>query len=1178
MKQFENRINLGTTLSSNEEYLKMAKELKEERLELNRVINLLHKENGYMMSFYDAFVNYLNIDESTPVVEVNEEYIKGITLKEFEESANLCDKLFDAIISNGGYVGNPFIFYKNQNWIPGVTKRNVLNKVEIYIKALTELIDSVKAFNLDNAVSLELNQTVLNSLRKFLESDKAIINCIPSLIGSDIASLDKIILPIIEKGKQLQESIRFLNTDFQPTIFDLDFEKDQREYNELESVFFIKRINGRNNLFKKVKPMIKDLKKFKAKDLPLIYNGLRNIKENEKAIRSQMELCQIAFGNLTEYDPRTFDFVLFEEKYNYTKEIIKNFSKTFDLATLSFLIAKVQTFSIKDKEPVLHNMEKIENIGKEMQNEIGFDFSVCSKYSIDAEKLLEMLKRLIERIDYLPNWCSLLKVKQEIIDHKLDFILDLVEKEEAITSNLESIYKKSIYSFIISRAISGDEKGSFNSIELKRHIENYKELISKFKELTIKETAAKVSAMMPSINMDSPVSSEQGILNKAIKNNCRGKAIRQLFKEVPDILTKIFPVFLMSPMSCAQYLSPDMPKFDIVIFDEASQMPTCEAIGPISRGKSLIVVGDSKQLPPTTFFQSKGNDDFDLDLEDQDSILEDCDVIGMPSRRLNWHYRSKHESLIRFSNAKFYENSLITFPSPNDLVTKVTFINTNGVYGEKRATNEIEAKAIVEEVQRRLMDPELRKKSIGIVTFSSVQQEMVDDLLQDLFAKHKDLEKINFDSKEPIIVKNLENIQGDERDVILFSICYGPNEKGKLYYRFGPINNAGGEKRLNVAVSRARYEMVVYASFEPERLANMRTESRGAQELYHFLMYAKYGVNALTVPNGSVIENKVGFEKQIAEKLEERGYKVCIDVGRSSFKVDIGVINPDNKDEYILGILCDSYSYENALTSKDRNIVQPNALDLLGWNLFRVWSFDYYDSPNQVVNEICEKIEDIRAHPENYKHSLSGNFQMSIKFEQKEIELVNFAKPYSVYSKVNNNFRGYSNEIYEKLKIVREILELEAPISEGMLKERFASAIGATRNSETIQNDLKNCLVMIGALKNTNYAKTKHFYWLKNQKTDLDFYRVSYDKTRSLLDVPKEEIFVAIKQCLINGGAMSKDELKHLVIKLFDERALIKSIEDVIDDCLFYYFEKGFLTLIDDGTRVALKLEEKNKN
>lgn len=509
------------------------------------------------------------------------------------------------------------------------------------------------------------------------------------------------------------------------------------------------------------------------------------------------------------------------------------------------------------------------------------------------------------------------------------------------------------------------------------------------------------------------------------------------------------------------------------------------------------------------------------------------------------------------------------------MVTKVSFINTKGVYGGKRATNEIEAKAIIKEVERRLKSPELRKRSIGIVTFSSVQQEMVDDLLQDFFAKHKDLEKQNLESKEPIIVKNLENIQGDERDVILFSVCYGPDATGTMHYRFGPINNSGGEKRLNVAVSRARYEMMIFASFEPEILANMKSEARGAQELYNFLRYAKDGADALIVPNGSAIENKIGFEKQIAEKLEEKGYKVKIDVGRSSFRVDVGVVNPDNDNEYILGILCDSYSYENALTSKDRNIVQPNALDLLGWNLMRVWSFDYLDNPKQVIDDICIRIEDIRMHPENYKHSIQENPQMNIEFESKEIEQVNYSRPYVAFSKVYDIYGSGNNDIYAKQQIIREIMSLEAPISEEVLRNRFANAMGLARAGNQIQNDMHQCLLMIGAKKNSNYAKTKMFYWRNDQTTDLEFYRIGGDKPRAMDDVPKEEIFVAIKEVLTNDGPMFKEELKRYVAKVFDIKAVGRKVDEAIDDCVSCYLAKGYLTMIDNGSRVALKSQEK---
>lgn len=1166
MEQFEQRIALGSTTSSKEDYLELASKLKIEKKELNRVINLLHKENGYFLSFYDAFVNYLDIDEKVESIVFSDDYVKNLEFSEFQEAARVCEKLNREIISNGGYVSNPFILYRNTNYIPGSSKTKLSNYTALFKKPLIDLINVFKNFNSENGLKFDAKEEVVAPLIDFLLDEQDVINCIKTLIGIDLNSLDQYVMDILDIGKKYQRNIETLKVDFSNQIHDIDYESDSLTYNSLNDAFIIKKIIGRKKLLKKITSLARNPKKYKAKDLPAIYKALEDVNLQEKYLSEQMQKYQVVFGSPSTYKVKDYDFDKFENIYLITKKVIDKYSKHFSFSELSELIFKTQSFSFRGKESLITSYNTFKSVEETFTKELGFDFSLCSKFDIDYETLLSLSNGWMEKIDYLPNWCSLLTTINEAKSHSLFPIIDFIENNET-NFDLILIYKKAIFAHIMSKTISGDESGSFNSVELKHHIDFYKELIERFKELTIKETAAIISSKMPSINSKSPSSSQQGILNKAIKSRCRGKSIRQLFAEVPDILTRIFPIFLMSPISCAQYLSPDMPEFDIVIFDEASQMPTSEAIGAIARGKSLIVVGDSKQLPPTAFFQSKGSDDLDSDLDDQESILDDCDVIGMPSRYLNWHYRSKHESLIRFSNAKFYGNKLVTFPSPNDMVTRINFVNTKGIYGGKKATNETEAKAIIKEVERRLKSPELRKRSIGIVTFSSVQQEMVEDLMQDFFAKHKDLEKANLESKEPIIIKNLENIQGDERDVILFSVCYGPDKADNMHYRFGPINNAGGEKRLNVAISRARYEMIVYASFEPERLAAMKTESRGAQELYNFLKYAKYGSNALIVPNGSAIETKIGFEKQLADDLKDRGYKVNINVGQSSFRVDIGVINPNNQNEYILGVLCDSYSYESALTSKDRNIVQPNALDLLGWNLIRVWSFDYLDNSKKVVDEICRLIEDIKLNPENYKNSIIDNPQMEIEFGTKEVEQINYSKPYNCFAKVHAVY----GDIYAEQQIIKEIMELEAPISEEVLRNRFANALGFARAGSNIQKDMHHYLKKIGAKRNSNHERTKIFYWNNDQTTDLQFYRVGGSKPRALDDVPKEELIVAIKEVLLNYGPMFSEEVKRYVAKAFGINAVGNKVYKAIEDCTAHYLEKGVLILVDDKSRIALK-------
>ncbi len=1174
MSQFEQRVELGSTLSPKEDYLTLANRLKEERDELNRVIKVLHKKGDYFLSFYDAFVNYLNIEEGVPALSIPEEYMKGLTLDEFGESCRLSKDLYGQYLSNGGYADNPFLMIVEKNYVPGVSKRKVSEALLSYKERLLVFLREWESFAALNGLSLSSSRKIIEALSSFLEQEQSYHDCLPSLLDVDLSSFDSEVSKLLRSGVAYDQELGEMRIKFFDGVFDADWERDCQDYILLEGSSFLKKGLGRRKIRKKLLSYQRHKSLIKAKDFPKVFEDLLALKEKENSLKAGMKKYRFLFGDPGAYDVRKFDFSLFKSRYDLTKEFLDRFGGVFSAKQLLSLLEKASSFSLKGKASLLESYSSLKEKEKELEGK-GFDFSPLLAKGEETERLLSSVISCLERIDYLPNWCAFLSSIERGKEHGLDFVLARVYSGDKLTHSLELSYKKGVYAHIMSASLLGDEKGSFNSVELEKHLKYYKELIERFRDLTIRETAARVSSRMPSINDSSPSSSQQGILNKAIKSKCRGKSVRQLFEEIKGILPRLFPVFLMSPISCAQYLSPDMPKFDIVIFDEASQMPTSEAIGAIARGKSLVVVGDSKQLPPTSFFQNKLGEDLDSSLADQESILDDCSVIGMPSRYLAWHYRSRHESLIRFSNAKFYGNRLVTFPSPNDLSTKVRFVNAHGVYGEKGATNPIEAKAIVKEIARRLSSPELRERSIGVVTFSSVQQEMVEDLLQEYFSSHKDMERVNAESKEPIIVKNLENIQGDERDVILFSICYGPDKKGNLYYRFGPINMQGGEKRLNVAVSRARYEMVVFASFEPERLSSMRSPSKGASELYNFLRYAKDGSESLTLPNGNVIENKVGFEKDLATRLEQEGYKTSIDVGKSSFRVDVGIIDPEDEGRYILGILCDSYSYESALTSKDRNLVQPSVLDGLGWNLFRVWSFDYLDNPSRVVGLIKERVEDIRLHREKYKHQEKEAASL-IEFEKKEIARADYGKPYLSYTKVFGYELNAQQSFAMKKQIVKEIMELEAPIEDSLLQLRFANALGLAFLGEGNKKVLSVCLTELRARKSQNPSKSKTFYWREDQCEEgkakpLTAYRYDENKLRPFEDTPKEEIFLAVKEALINGGAMFRSELKKSVANLFHLKALTKKYADTIDEALDYYLDKKALVMVDDGSRVALK-------
>ena len=279
---------------------------------------------------------------------------------------------------------------------------------------------------------------------------------------------------------------------------------------------------------------------------------------------------------------------------------------------------------------------------------------------------------------------------------------------------------------------------------------------------------ARLASNIPSFTHAAIQSSEVGILQKNIRNNARGISIRKLFDQIPTLLSRMCPCMLMSPLSVAQYIDADADKFDLIVFDEASQMPTYEAVGAIARGKNVVIVGDPKQMPPTSFFSVNTVDEDNIELEDLESILDDCLALSIPSKYLLWHYRSKHESLIAFSNSEYYDNKLMTFPSPDNIESKVRMVAIDGYYDKgKSRQNRAEAQAVVDEIARRLRSEELRRKSIGVVTFSVVQQALIEDLLSDLFIFHPELETLALESEEPLFIKNLENVQGDERDVIL---------------------------------------------------------------------------------------------------------------------------------------------------------------------------------------------------------------------------------------------------------------------------------------------------------------------------------------------------------------------------------------------------------------------------
>jgi very-short-patch-repair endonuclease len=466
--------------------------------------------------------------------------------------------------------------------------------------------------------------------------------------------------------------------------------------------------------------------------------------------------------------------------------------------------------------------------------------------------------------------------------------------------------------------------------------------------------------------------SELGVLKRQLQLQRRHMPVRKLVERLPNLLPRLKPCWLMSPVSVAQYLDPMLPPFDIVVFDEASQIPAWDAIGAIARGAEAIVVGDSKQLPPTTFFATQDSDESEdeSEFDELESILDESVAANLPTLSLRWHYRSRHESLIAFSNHHYYDNKLLTFPS-SDLAKPGLGVSLvylpQGRYDKGGArTNMAEAEAVVAEIVKRLAAAGAGNLSLGVVTFSVAQQYLIEDLLDAQRRAHPEFERF-FGSgvDEPVFIKNLENVQGDERDAILFSVCYGPHNDGPPSMNFGPINRQGGERRLNVAITRARREVIVFTSMRPDQIDLSRTRSIGAAHLRSFLDYAERGPRAILEAVSPGEETESPFEDEVKNALTARGYLVDVQVGCSGYRIDLAVKDPERPGRYLLGIECDGATYHSAKSARDRDRLREQVLRGLGWRIHRVWSTDWLQSRDAAIARLEKAIAEAVAHGES---------------------------------------------------------------------------------------------------------------------------------------------------------------------------------------------------------------------
>ncbi len=1123
-------------------WLKKAEQTAQLRGELDVYAQALHKEQKCGLSLFAMIGSYTNYTECSETIDFSPKFAESLDEDRMQKQQMMLDRLIAAARLIGHPCHHPLRNVGRSVYTQQI-KSELPQKLDAYMSALEKLSD----------VGMLLTQKLKQPTPLIFSDWERIyqIACqlqvwipLPRYWGRD-SDWTRTCMDIQAMASHFDAARRLygeLSIHWEEGLFNLDGAMLKSEWTSSQTKWFLPKLLQQSKLKKAVKVFWKtpdqrmladsffkafsDLAEYQSNyaagqalfgrygaELGSLYNDVKTDWEKIRAYANDAKHSDAELNALTGNDDLRIAFAGVKELFPIITEYIEAYE---------------QMFMPRDD---LHALLEIVQDTQPDGDWISMQFDMCKQIKAHSNVLKEWMVWVdsVKEADLL-GMMPLVDAYRKGLSH-----------EAAVPA-----YYKGLYTALIYKAVEESPVlNSFSGVVFHEKIRQFQQLDAELTELAKREVFYRLASQVPNFTQEASQKSEVGVLQRAIRSGGRGVSIRRLFEQISNLLPRLCPCMLMSPLSAAQYLDPNRKPFDLVIFDEASQMPTARAVGALARGANAIIVGDPKQMPPTSFFSGNALDEDNLETEDLESILDDTLALNMPQSHLLWHYRSRHESLIAFSNHHFYADKLYTFPSINDRESKVTLVPIDGFFDRgKSRQNRAEAEAIVSELIRRSQDPVCMEQSVGVVSFNIQQQNLIDDLFTEACKSNSELEQWAYESTEPIFIKNLENVQGDERDVILFSIGYGPDATGKTYMNFGPLNREGGWRRLNVAVSRARQEMKVFSSIRADQIDLARTAAEGVVALKAFLEYASGAALTNNAQNlFKAADDKNGVAIMLKRRLEREGYQSQLQVGHSKYKIDLGVIDPKKPSRYLMGILLDGEAYQSAKTTRDRELSQISVLKGLGWRIHRLWSVDWWDNSDKEFAKIIDLLKapvscadplllktglpmDGAAQPvpnQKLEHSL---YEASI--------LSTSSAPTSetaLYQAATLPVRPMTPDEYllpQKVGLIKSaihtILEQEAPISEPLLTRRVVQSFGISRAGSRIQQRTA------AVLRSMNLLCTRHgdqtYYWLSSQHPDTySSFRVSASGVREAGDIPVQEIANAVCAALERQIAMPKDDL-----------------------------------------------------
>lgn len=772
----------------------------------------------------------------------------------------------------------------------------------------------------------------------------------------------------------------------------------------------------------------------------------------------------------------------------------------------------------------------------ERANEVRADLDVPFP---DVEGLLRNLKR---NIDDIEEWIVYRQATESLAERGLDAVITFCVDRQIVADAVPGIVRRSLLEgWIDSRLaeIIGDGKTRARDRD---------GLAASFRELdrALIETASTRAIEACASRRPNAALGEAGRIKREAEKRTRHMPVKRLLAETRATSMALKPVFMMSPLTVSQFLPSDM-RFDCVIFDEASQVKPADAINSIYRGEQLIIAGDQRQLPPSSFFERLEDEDdeyVDEQLDSFESVLDLAKAAGwMKDLPLLWHYRSQHEGLITFSNYRFYDGRLVTFPSKlqegPDLGIELFLVP--GVYRRGGARdNQVEADQVLERVLFHAeRHPDL---TLGVVTFSEAQAACIEYAIERERRLRPDLDQyFGADRMDGFFVKALEAVQGDERDIVIFSVGYGPDEIGRFTQNFGPLNREGGWRRLNVAVTRARRRVEIVSSIRDQDFGQFeQIPSRGVQELRRYLSYAEMGIAAVAPDlEDSQGDAESPFEEEVLRVINGWGFEAVPQVGHAGYRIDIGVRHPERRGDFILGVECDGAMYHSSKVARDRDRLRQEVLERLGWRIHRIWGTAWYGSRANEETRLRETIEAALAGKSRVpapSPAVAGN--------GRGVQVVDLQAPppwaqlYGVTDlEVQRGYRRlqmHQPEAMPELKrLIADVVEIEAPVHVEVALTRVREAWGAGRAGARIREAFETALRSLASSKALRiggdfiYSATHWRVVIRVPDPNLP------ESFRTVSQIPKEELDAAILMAVREARSVVEDELTKHVAGMF---------------------------------------------